>query len=80
MECVAFLSILIVALVTHLYGEKVGLVSFVAFLAAAIAVALMWGGREMLGSAMWGALLGLPVLIGVLVLRQRRGTSASRSV
>lgn len=79
MEFVAFLSILLVALVTYLRNGKVGLVAFAVFLAVVIAVTLVWGDRETLGSAMFGALLGLPALIGVLVFRQRRGAKTAES-
>lgn len=80
MEFVAFWSILLVALVTHLHSEKVGPVSFAVFLAAVAAVTFTWGSRETLSLAMLGALLGLPVLIGVLVLRRRRKMNVSKSV
>lgn len=72
MTIVSFFSICLVALVTYQRNEKWGLGTFAAFLVLVSSTALLWGGRELLGSAALGALLGLPVLIASLVGRRRR--------
>ena len=70
-----FLVVVLVGIVAYLRGRRVAAGVLALWVVAAVIAGTTFG-REAVGGFMVGSLAGLPVIIGALVARDRRGRAS----